>query len=155
MKLQIINEERQPESVAPKIKVFDSEADLDAALPDLKDGAIVATKEDETVDGRKSKDLPCTGELSNGKSKYTIDISEVTSKMKNGDKIMVTFYASDGLSNGICMLIIFKNYSGSIADAKITNSRDVFTVESVDANSIVLTSAGTVVSVRYASYIEV
>lgn len=48
MKLQVINEERQPESVAPKIKVFDSEADLDAALPDLKDGAIVATKEDET-----------------------------------------------------------------------------------------------------------
>lgn len=48
MKLSVINESRQPESVAPKIKVFDSEADLDAALPDLKDGAIVATKEDET-----------------------------------------------------------------------------------------------------------
>lgn len=49
MKLQVINENREPESVAPKIKVFDSEADLDAALPDLKDGAIVATKEDETA----------------------------------------------------------------------------------------------------------
>lgn len=50
MKLQVINEERQPESVAPKIKVFDSEADLDAALPDLKDGAIVATKEDVSAE---------------------------------------------------------------------------------------------------------
>lgn len=50
MKLQVINEERKPESVAPKIKVFDTEVDLNAALPDLKDGAIVATKEDETSD---------------------------------------------------------------------------------------------------------
>lgn len=45
MKTAVINENREPESVAPKIKVFDSEADLNAALPDLKDGAIVATKE--------------------------------------------------------------------------------------------------------------
>lgn len=56
MKLQIINERREPESVAPKIKVFDSEADLDAALPDLKDGAIVATKEDESTEITESRD---------------------------------------------------------------------------------------------------
>lgn len=55
MKLQVINEEREPESVAPKIKVFDSEADLDAALPDLQNGAIVATKEVETVEYNRDR----------------------------------------------------------------------------------------------------
>lgn len=55
MKLQIINESRQPESVAPKIKVFDTEADLDAALPDLPNGAIVATKEDETTEYNRDR----------------------------------------------------------------------------------------------------
>ena len=56
MKLQIINESRQPESVAPKIRVYETEADLNAALPDLKDGAIVATKEDESTEITESRD---------------------------------------------------------------------------------------------------
>lgn len=56
MKIAIINEERQPESVAPKMRVYETEADLNAALPDLKDGAIVATKEDETSEITESRD---------------------------------------------------------------------------------------------------
>lgn len=52
MKLSVINKEREPESVAPKIKVFESEKDLNEALPDLKDGAIVATKEGESSYGQ-------------------------------------------------------------------------------------------------------
>lgn len=156
MKLSVINKEREPESVAPKIKVFETEADLDAALPDLKDGAIVATKEDEVVDNIKlAKSLEVTGDASSGKSVYTINIADVFAKMKIGDKILVTFYASTGISNGLCMLLIVKLYSGDITYAKVENSRDVFTVESVDNNSIVLSSSGSIVSVRYASYIEV
>lgn len=47
MKLSVINEEREPESVAPKIRVYETEADLDKDLGRLPDGAIVATKESE------------------------------------------------------------------------------------------------------------
>lgn len=56
MKLSVITKEREPESVAPKIKIYETEADLDAALPDLKDGAIVATKEDVAFEVTESRD---------------------------------------------------------------------------------------------------
>lgn len=48
MKLQIINSERKPESVSPKIKIYDTEEDLKNDLDNLNEGAIVATKEDES-----------------------------------------------------------------------------------------------------------
>lgn len=98
MKLSVINKEREPESVAPKIKIYETEADLDAALPDLKDGAIVATKEDVASEITESRQKNyCVYNVSANQHYYFVadkpqGYVKITYLLANGSKIITVMW---------------------------------------------------------------
>lgn len=72
MKIAVVNEERKVESVAPKILIYDTLDALNKDLQNLPDGAIVATKENNSqisvVEDLETKIAELQAKLSNVES---------------------------------------------------------------------------------------
>lgn len=97
MKLSVIKE-RKPESVSPKIKIYDTNADLDNDLANLPSGAIVATKEDVASEITESRQNSyCVYNVSVNQHYYFVadkpqGYVKITYLLRNGSKIITVMW---------------------------------------------------------------
>ena len=145
MKLSVIDSDRKPASVSPKIRVYDTEEELNNDLANLPSGAIVATKEDD-VSKVGSIKLPVTIDTTN--NKVTIHVDGLFQNML--ESYQITYATVTSTCSCSFSLIGYKNWNDALYYSVLFNTKNPVVatgeavIESVTKDAIVYKVVGNI-----------